>query len=343
MLIGRDTKISELPTSSKSDWVFFGPRGPTQTSSMGDLPSQIIDLRSIRRSARGDFEHLLQYGPLRYHLLLRFNTINTSCLENTVLEKLYDAVSRNDGDAIDNASEECLVLFWEFIEIDYKLRSNSMARGTDIIKLQVLTTEGTLRPTTHNLHIEFPSTKAVDNTFPGLPTYASSEIEVLDNIQMHIYKVKVGDSIYCLKTVHRSGNEADFVREVSILQKCSHPHIIRLVGLVKAVDPPDKVEGMLINYVEHAGSLRDIKSIDVNETEKWAGQIRDAINYLHENGLVWGDAKAGNVLIDDQRNAVLIDFGGGATQDWVDLENYETPRGDLQGLERIVLFMKERS
>ena len=60
---------------------------------------------------------------------------------------------------------------------------------------------------------------------------------------MHIYKVKVGDSIYCLKTVHRSGNEADFVREVSILQQCSHPNIIRLVDLVKAVDPPGQSRG----------------------------------------------------------------------------------------------------
>lgn len=309
---------------------------------MGDFEPQIIDLHSIRRSARGDFEHLLQYGSLHYHLLLQFNTINTRCPENTVLEKLYDAVSLNDGDAIDSASEECLNLFWEFIEYDYKLRSNSAARETDVIKLQVLTTDGTLHRTTHTRHIEFPSTKAIDNIFPGLPTYSSSEIEVLDEIQMHIYKVNIGDSIYCLKTVHRSGNEADFVREVSILQKCSHPNIIRLVGLVNAADPPDKVEGMLIDYVEHARSLKEIKPMDGNETEKWEGQIRDAINYLHKNGLTWGDAKAGNVLIDNQHNAKLIDFGGGATQDWVDLENYETPRGDLQGLERIVLFMKER-
>lgn len=79
---------------------------------------------------------------------------------------------------------------------------------------------------------------------------------------------------------------------------------------MKAVDPPDKVQGMLIDYVEHARSLRDIKSIDDNETEKWAGQIINAIDHLHENGLVWDDAKEGNILIDDQRNAMLIDFGG---------------------------------
>jgi len=97
-----------------------------------------------------------------------------------------------------------------------------------------------------------------------------------------------------------------------------------------------KVEGMLIEYIENALSLRDIEFISANECDKWADQIRDAIEYLHDKELVWGDAKPANVLINADGNAVLIDFGGGATRGWVDSENYETYHSDLQGLERIV-------
>ena len=128
-----------------------------------------------------------------------------------------------------------------------------------------------------------------------------------------------------------------------MLRQCSHSNIIRLVGLVEPANQKGKVQGMLIDYVENARSLRDIELISADECDKWADQMRDAIEYLHAKELVWGDAKPENVLISGDGNAVLIDFGGGATKGWVDSENYETYRGDLQGWERIVSFMKKKS
>ena len=35
---------------------------------------------------------------------------------------------------------------------------------------------------------------------------------------------------------------------------------------------------------------------------------------MHKNGLVWGDAKAANVLIKQDGNIVLIEFWDGATK-----------------------------
>lgn len=99
---------------------------------------------------------------------------------------------------------------------------------------------------------------------------------------------------------------------------------------------------MLIDYVANARSLRDIGFISADECDKWADQMRDAIEYLHAKELVWGDAKPANVLISGDGNAILIDFGGGTTKGWVDSEYYETCRGDLQGFGRIVSFMKKK-
>ena len=139
-----------------------------------------------------------------------------------------------------------------------------------------------------------------------------------------------------MKIVHRAGRESNFVRAVSTLQQCRPANIVRLLGLVKA-DGSDKIEGMLINYVEGARGLRDVNVISLDECEKWSSQV---IEYLHGKELVWGDAKAANVLVGKDGNAILIDFGGGYTSGCVDEINHNSPVGDFQGLESIVLFLE---
>jgi serine/threonine protein kinase len=74
----------------------------------------------------------------------------------------------------------------------------------------------------------------------------------------------------------------------------------------------------LIDYVEGARRLRDVNVISLDEWEKWSSQLREAMEYLHEKGFVWGDAKAASVLVGKDGNAILIDFGGGYTSGWVD-------------------------
>ena len=54
-----------------------------------------------------------------------------------------------------------------------------------------------------------------------------------------------------------------------------------------------------------------------------------------QNGLVWGDAKPDNVVIDKKMDAWVVDFEGGWSPDYVDQDKMETVEGDLQGLLRI--------
>ena len=156
---------------------------------------------------------------------------------------------------------------------------------------------------------------------------------------MHIFKIRYKDTQYCLKSVHRSSNNC-FIQEVSTLKKCSHPNVIGLVGVT--VNADGKVDGMLTAWIENARPISEIEIISVEEAAKWIAQIKNAVDYLHKNGLVWGDAKASNVLIREDGSLVLIDFGGGHTKGWVESDNYETIRGDWQGFERISAFLQER-
>jgi len=48
------------------------------------------------------------------------------------------------------------------------------------------------------------------------------------------------------------------------------------------------------------------------------------------------------VLINENSNVIVIDFGGGFTDGWVDERNQGTVCEDLQGLEKIVSFMRMR-
>ena len=270
----------------------------------------------------------MEYGGVRYHLLLRYNESEPDSKENIALWKLYDAMEKEDEDAINDADDECTDITWPLMFADYeaRTRSGTLPIVNEMVKLQAVTQGGVLNAAQHNVYIKYPSTHAVDNKFPGIPTFCTKEVELLATIERNIFKVKVGNGVYCLKNVHRTEYEGNFIREITVLQRCSHRNIIRLVGLV--VDEEGKVEGMLIDYVENGRSLQNMDTFSRKECESWTTQIHDAIEYLHHNELVWGDGKAANVLVRDNGSIVLLDVGGGNTEGWVDKDKYETEEGD---------------
>lgn len=57
--------------------------------------------------------------------------------------------------------------------------------------------------------------------------------------------------------------------------------------------------------------------------------------------IVWGDAKAANVLADINGDVYLIDFGGGYGENWVEKDLSNSIDGDLQGLENIKQYLFE--
>lgn len=111
----------------------------------------------------------------------------------------------------------------------------------------------------------------------------------------------------------------------------------RLDGLVE--DDNGHVMGLLLSYIDCRGATlhcidgRDPKYSELRQ--KWGDQISHTLKCLHSRGIIWGDAKAANVLIDANGDAYSIDFGGGYTKGWVEKEMANSIDGDLQGLESI--------
>ncbi|RFU33686.1 hypothetical protein B7463_g2664, partial [Scytalidium lignicola] len=65
----------------------------------------------------------------------------------------------------------------------------------------------------------------------------------------------------------------------------------------------------------------------------------ETVDQLHKIGMILEDGKISNVVIGNDDNAWLIDFGGGWTKGWVDEELADTIEGDGQAVRNIAKFL----
>ncbi|PYI08582.1 hypothetical protein BO78DRAFT_440508, partial [Aspergillus sclerotiicarbonarius CBS 121057] len=103
------------------------------------------------------------------------------------------------------------------------------------------------------------------------------------------------------------------------------------------------ISGILLEYIEHHSTLADI---DMDATpwhirKKWTEQLQSMMRRLHAAGIIWGDAKPDNILVDTNNDLCIIDFGGGVTEGWVDADKAESREGDLQALSRMIDLLVE--
>jgi serine/threonine-protein kinase len=98
-----------------------------------------------------------------------------------------------------------------------------------------------------------------------------------------------------------------FEREAKILHRLRHPNIIPLLDFGEA-------EGLLYLVMPYItlGSLRDRldeSSVTVEQGSKIIRQIASALQFAHDRKIIHRDVKPSNILIDDNFNAWLSDFG----------------------------------
>lgn len=74
--------------------------------------------------------------------------------------------------------------------------------------------------------------------------------------------------------------------------------------------------------------------------EQWAEQIEEVVEDLHALGILWGDCKPVNVIIDEEEAVRLIDLDDSFAQDGWTRRIPDTLRGDEQGVNRIVKYLR---
>lgn len=115
-----------------------------------------------------------------------------------------------------------------------------------------------------------------------------------------------------------------------------------LFGLVH--DDSGHLLGLLLHYIDCKGvtlKYAVTPEVSLSIRQYWAAQIGETLTHLHEAGIVWGDCKAANILIDADNDPWIIDFGGSYTRGWVDKDLAGTIEGDKQGLSRIMDYIFE--
>ncbi|MFN7145470.1 MAG: serine/threonine-protein kinase, partial [Myxococcota bacterium] len=113
-------------------------------------------------------------------------------------------------------------------------------------------------------------------------------------------------AIKVLREPDRPGLRKRFVREGRLLQRLSHPGLVRCHAVVDG-DVPMLVLELLLGASLDA-RLRD-GAIPPAEAVHLAASALRALGYLHEQGIVHRDIKASNVWMGSDGRVVLVDLG----------------------------------
>jgi serine/threonine-protein kinase len=98
-----------------------------------------------------------------------------------------------------------------------------------------------------------------------------------------------------------------FKREEEIGKNMEHP------GVMKVFADPDRSQVYMVMEWVDGRLLREVlneqRKLPPERAVKITTRILDALEYIHDHGVVHRDLKPENVMVDDQDNIKLIDFG----------------------------------
>lgn len=132
------------------------------------------------------------------------------------------------------------------------------------------------------------------------------------------------------KTALVSKLKSKFIAEAQSLCSLEHPNIVHVFDVFEengtAYYVMDYIDGLSLNdLVKNNGPMAEQKAVG------YIMQVADALKYVHSQNRLHLDIKPGNIMVDENDKAVLIDFGASKQYDEEGGENTSTLLGKTPG------------
>ena len=329
-----------------------------------DLPEANPGSFKLDQVTSGTDEHqiVLSYDHFRFVL---FVTRPDDPGDDNILSDLFNQTDKSKDNPDAMITYRCLKHLSKLVISECKHTMLSLATPVQKLNGEQLSLEGFLQPSTFYLQLRTVDQKLQAFMIEGISGFAgmhdaaplpvdfapqsvstltpSAEVEFIEDLFMRkIVKVSRGGEVCVFKSATH-GNEGQLQREINVLQQISEtwkvddpnrPKVPWFLGLITS---GGQTIGMLEEFIDGTNlQLFNLQDTSSAQRQKWKHQIEQSLTKLHQNGFVWGDVKAENIMIDKADNAWLVDFGGSWTDGWVDEALAETMEGDLQGFSRVM-------
>lgn len=182
--------------------------------------------------------------------------------------------------------------------------------------------------------VRFISAGGFGNTYEGLHVMLNKRVAIKEFFVKDFCNRDEATAVVTVgitsKTALVSKLKRKFIEEAQAVSMLKHPHIVNVHDVFEengtAYYVMDYIEGSSLNeIVKSRGALSEKKATD------YILQVADALRYVHSRNRLHLDVKPGNIMIDQDNNAMLIDFGASKQYDEEAGENTSTLLGKTPG------------